>query len=654
MCCTCTTSVNIIKELSKIRGCPSIEDEDGTYMFGKLSLVSLLALTACGKSSDSGQDTGTQLTQEAHGKVAGIVVDTAGNPILGVSATAGDSAVITGADGVFIIPDVAPSAQLLVSFVKDGYAKNYSYVSLESFETVNTNITMLPITGEATVDSSQASEVSIEGSTLSFAANSFVTDSGETYSGNVRVQVTNLNPHTSDSVASPGDLSAVSFTNDDGASKSATTPSQLVSYGMVDVSLFGEDGEVLNVDEGSPTSVEISISNGDLPETYHLADGEEQVAWSFNPELGKWVEEDTGNIVERDGELFFQFEATHFSWWNCDQGFVPSCASGRVVDMLNFPVRGAEVICRGDQTTSKVTTDNQGYYVCDVMVGDNVTFGASTFVGGRTWGSSTSLFMDGEGSDSATCEPIPTIQIEVCRIAGSINVQNINSMTEEDVAALNGDAITAVFWEPPGDPEYCGNLWEDLNGCIAGSSDDIQNQFPESSIPGIPDEAQSVGAWLEVYNSAGLYRLERNYSEGLPVYINKGNQRPELEAGDVIDIVAPGDYDSYFGAWDINNALTMPEVAGFEIGGGVHIIDGVTSFDIEDSYETTVATAIVGNSINICRVENNRVSFDSSNLEAGIGGLGVTNIDEVFLEGPDGLPIRLQAFSGESVAIEVK
>jgi hypothetical protein len=623
-------------------------------MFGKLSLVSLLALTACGKSSETGQDTGAQLTQEAHGKVAGMVVDTDGNPVFGVSAMAGGNTVITGADGVFIIPDVAPSSRLLVSFVKDGYAKNYSYVSLESFETVNTNVTMLPITGEATVDSSIASEVSIEGSTLSFAANSFVTDSGETYVGNVRVQVTNLNPHTSDSTASPGDLSAVSFAYDDGVSKSTITPSQLVSYGMVDVSLFGEDGEALNVDEDTPTTVEISISNGDLPETYHLTDGESQVAWSFNPEFGKWVEEDTGNIVERDGELFFQFQATHFSWWNCDQGFVPSCASGRVVDMLNFPVRGAEVICRGDQSTSVVTTDNQGYYVCSILVGDTVNFGASTFVGGRTWGNSTSAFMDGEGSDSTTCEPIPTIEIEVCRIAGAINVQNVNSMTEEDVAALNGDAITAVFWEPPGDPEYCGNLWEDIDECIAGTTDDIQNQFPVSSIPGIPQTAQSVGAWLEVYNNSGMYRLERNYDEGLPIYVNSNNERPELEVGDMIDIEASGDYDSYFGAWDVNNILAVPSEAGFEVGGGVHTIDGVTSFDVEDSIGLTVATAIVGDSINICRVEGDRVTFNSSNLEPGFGGLDVSNIEEVFLEGPDGLPIRLATFSGESVAIEVE
>lgn len=623
-------------------------------MFGRLSLVSLLALTACGKSSETGQDTGIQLTQEAHGKVAGMVVDTEGNPIFGVSAVINGNTVITGVDGVFVIPDIEPSDRLLVSFIKNGYAKNYSYVSLESFETVNTNVTMLPITGEATIDSREASEVSIEGSTLSFSANSFVTESGDIYTGNVRVQVTNLDPHTQDSVASPGDLSAISFSSESGTSKTSSTPVQLVSYGMVDVSLFGEDGEVLNIEDDTPAAVEISISNGELPEIYQLANGDEQIAWSFNPELGKWIEEDAGNVVERDGELFFQFQATHFSWWNCDQGFVPSCASGRVVDMIDFPVRGAEVVCNGGQTTSKVTTDNQGYYVCDVMVGDNVTFGASTFVGGRTWDNSTSLFMDGEGSDSTTCEPIPTIQIEVCRIAGSINVQNVNSMTEEDVAAMNGDAVTAVFWEPPGNPEYCGAAWEDLEGCIVGTTNDIQNEFPESSIPGVPETAQSVGAWLEIYNDSIPYRLERSYSNGLPLYVNPDNKRPELEEGDMIDIEASGDYDSYFGAWEISDILAIPVEAGFEAGGGVHTVNGATTFEIEDSNDTTVATALVGSSINICRVEGDRVTFNSSDLEQGFGGLGVTNISEEFLEGPDGLPVRLSTFSGESVSIEVE
>ena len=37
--------------------------------------------------------------------------------------------------------------------------------------------------------------------------------------------------------------------------------------------------------------------------------------------------------------------------------------------------------------------------------------------------------MDGEGSSAAECEPIDTIQIDVCRIAGTVNVQNITGKT---------------------------------------------------------------------------------------------------------------------------------------------------------------------------------------------------------------------------------
>ena len=120
--------------------------------------------------------------------------------------------------------------------------------------------------------------------------------------------------------------------------KNTTAISQLVSYGMVDVTLFGSSGEELNISIKSPAFVEIPITNGDLPETYHLNSGDTQVSWSFDPVLGIWVEEGVGTVVEEDGKTFFQFEADHFSWWNCDQGLIPSCATGRVVDVLGFPI----------------------------------------------------------------------------------------------------------------------------------------------------------------------------------------------------------------------------------------------------------------------------------------------------------------------------
>jgi len=624
-------------------------------MFRQVSLISVLALASCGKSDDTA-DTSVPQNQEARGKIAGIVEDSAGLPLVGVLVSVQGISVSTSETGAFVIPDVEPSPRALVSFTKSGYAKNYSYVALSSFETANTNATLLEITGATTVQSDVSSVVEIEGTTVSFAANSFITSVGDVYSGEVRVEVTNLDPNSDDAIGAPGDLSAISFTDSD-TTKSAVTPSQLVSYGMVDVTLFGEDDEVLNVADSSPASVEISITNGDLPETYRMSDGDSQVAWSFIPEYGKWVEEGDGTVVERDGELFFQFQATHFSWWNCDQGFVPSCASGRVVDVVDFPIRGAQVACRGGQTTSIVTTDDNGYYVCDIMVGDTVNFGASTFVGGRNWTNGLSQFMDGEGTDATTCEPIPTIKIDVCRIAGAVNVQNVNAVTEEDSVAVNGDGITAVFWEPPGDPVFCENPWDaiDEGDCWVGTTGDIQQSFPDSAIPGIPETAQSVGTWLEVYdNSTNAYRLDRSYQQGLPVYVNEDNEKPELEAGSELDISAAGDYDSYFGEWDISRFATIPEAAEFEDNSGIQQLNGTQRIDIRNPSELTVARVMVEDSIAICRADEHGFTVDTSGLNNGFGGMDIMNVESELLAGPDGLPIRVQLFSGESLPVDVE
>ena len=101
-------------------------------------------------------------------------------------------------------------------------------------------------------------------------------------------------------------------------------------------------------------------------------------------------------VVEEDGVISFQFEASHFSWWNCDQGFVPFRV--HILDITGFPVRGAEAICDGAQSFSTATTDDDGYFVCSVLVGDEVTFTATTVVDNRLWSQETVQSMDGEGS----------------------------------------------------------------------------------------------------------------------------------------------------------------------------------------------------------------------------------------------------------------
>ena len=628
----------------------------------KIFTIGLL-LAACGGS----QNYDDVYTGESHGRISGIVTTTDGLPLSDVTVTAQDVEATTSADGTYTLLDVDAADTIVVQFSKQGYARNYKTTTLHSWETVASNASLLEADGFSVVNSAESSNVVfIEGTRVSFSENSFIDSDGNQYSGEVTVQVTHVDPSTPEVWGAPTDLTAIAQ-GSSGTDKDVTETLQLVSYGMIDVALFGEDGEELNISEDSPASLEIPITNGDLPDIYQLADGDTQSSWSFDTQRGMWIEEGVGNIVEEDGNTYFQFEASHFSWWNCDQGMVPSCASGRVVDITGFPIRGAEVTCDGTQSTSVAVTDDEGYYVCSVLVGDTVTFTGATVVDNRNWLQATSKFMDGEGSSAAECEPIEVIKIDVCRIAGTINVQNMDASNGID-RGLNSDTVGAFFWEPPGDPHYCDNLWESLDSgeCWVGSQEDVQSSFPEGAIPGIPDDSRSVGSWLEVRTPRDSYRIERENQAGQPTYVWESHEvngtevatnRTEFNDGDVLDVQAPGDYSSYFGAWDVQEFDTIPSSVHFDGNNASTLVLGSNSSISYsgNSEDSVIATALVGETTMVCKFDDDgHFNLNTNGLDEGIGGLAIQHVSTNLFQGPDGLPIRTQVFSGESIVIDVQ
>ena len=212
---------------------------------------------------------------ESHGRISGIVTTTDGLPLSGVTVTAQDVEATTSVDGVYTLLDVDPADTIVVQFSKQGYARNYTTTALQSWENVASNASLLEADGFAVVNGAESSNVFIEGTRVSFSENSFIDSDGNQYSGEVTVQVTHVNPSTSEILGAPTDLTAIAQGSSD-TTKDVTETLQLVSYGMVDVALFDEDGEELNISDDSPASLEIPITNGSLPEIYQLADGDTQ------------------------------------------------------------------------------------------------------------------------------------------------------------------------------------------------------------------------------------------------------------------------------------------------------------------------------------------------------------------------------------------
>ena len=631
-------------------------------------MIRLFTLGLLALGCRAGQNYDDVYEGPVHGKVSGLVTSIDGSPLSGVNVSAQDVSAVTSEDGTYTLLDMDPGENIVVQFSKEGYARNYTTATLHSWETAASNASLIEADGFVAIDSTTPSNVEVFGTKIRFLENSFFNSDGSQYTGEVTVQVTHVDPSTQEVWGAPTDLTAIGHsTPSDGRAKDVSNVSQLVSYGMVDVALFGSDGQELNISSDTPAFLEIPITNGDLPEVYQLTPGDTQASWSFDPQVGRWTEEGVGTIVEEDGVISFQFEASHFSWWNCDQGFVPSCASGRILDITGFPVRGAEVTCDGAQSFSTATTDDDGYFVCSVLVGDEVTFTATTVVDSRLWSQETIQFMDGEGSSAADCEPVKNLDIDVCRIAGTINVQNVVGTTEVE-AELHSDNVGGFFWEPPGDLKYCNDPLESLSvgECWSGTHEEVQRAFPEGAIPGIPVDSRTVGNWLEVRTEKERYRIDQESVDSQPNYtwdnfsfdgVEVVDQRPEFNAGDILDVQAPGDYSSYFGAWEAPGFAIIPTATNIDSNGDASLSLGANlsvSYDGYDQDEVFVS-AYSGDTQMFCKFEDDgNFTIQSTGLSSGWGGLSVFHLETDLLAGPDGLPIRTQVFSGGTIPLDIK
>ena len=153
----------------------------------KLFTIGLL-LAACGGS----QNYDDVYTGDSHGKISGVVTSTEGQPLAGVTVTAQDISAVTLEDGTYTLLDVSPSENIVVKFSKQGFAKNYTTTTIQSWETVSSNASLLEANGFSVIDSQQINTVNIEGTRVSFLENSFVNSDGSLYTGEVNVQVTHV------------------------------------------------------------------------------------------------------------------------------------------------------------------------------------------------------------------------------------------------------------------------------------------------------------------------------------------------------------------------------------------------------------------------------------------------------------------------------
>ena len=342
-----------------------------TFMFMAL-LMMLMTFASCSKlqdllneGDDDDDDGGINPPELVEGRMedialSGIVRDASGTPIEGVSIVSGSSAATTNTDGFFEFDQIQVVSVLndrsVVRFSKAGYFDVVRSMDADddaadgaSWEVVmcrkeNNDFTSIKTYSSSSDQTLQAGEMKIDMPQDGYK----VDGTGAGYTGKVKSEMVYLDPNNErfSEMMPGGDLAAV---------RSDNSSVQLVSYGMTDLNMYAENGDKLQLKDGSKAKLTFPIPAGmgeNPPASIPL--------WSFNEKTGLWEEEGSAAL---QGNVYVG-EVAHFSWVNLDYPERQGTVYGYVKDDTGKILPGIRLNI-GQLLTSTVTQSN-GYYSHEV------------------------------------------------------------------------------------------------------------------------------------------------------------------------------------------------------------------------------------------------------------------------------------------------
>lgn len=292
------------------------------YLLSTLLIAVAFLLNACINGATSPQDPSSTATIST--SIGGVVTDEQGSPMAGVAVTAHGATTSTNAQGVYLFKNVSvPSERACVIAHKSGY-----FTAAHAEWPKQNGVTMVQIAMQkakitTTFSASVGGTATASASSVEFPANAVATTSGASYNGMVSVAVAYLTPDERTSFQQ-------FFAGDAAARRTDNTITELLSYGVLRVQLFGASGEQLQLKAGSTATLRFSI-----PIRLASSQPSSIPLWYFDESLGMWKEEGQATL---QGDTYVG-SVSHFTDWNLD---VPSakrayvegtvrCAANRLV-----------------------------------------------------------------------------------------------------------------------------------------------------------------------------------------------------------------------------------------------------------------------------------------------------------------------------------
>lgn len=341
-----------------------------TFVFMAL-LMMLMTFASCSKiqdllnegdddDDDSGGINPPELVEGRMEDIAlsGIVRDASGTPIEGVSIVSGSSAATTNTDGFFEFDQIqvvsAQNDRSVVRFSKAGYFDVVRSMDADdaegaSWEVVmckkeNNDFTSIKTYSSSSDQTLQAGEMKIDMPQDGYK----VDGTGAGYTGKVKSEMVYLDPNNDrfSEMMPGGDLAAV---------RSDNSSAQLVSYGMTDLNMYAENGDKLQLKDGSKAKLTFPIPAGmgeNPPASIPL--------WSFNEKTGLWEEEGSATL---QGNVYVG-EVSHFSWVNLDYPEKQGTVYGYVKDDTGKVLPGVRLSI--GQLLASTVSKSDGYYSHEV------------------------------------------------------------------------------------------------------------------------------------------------------------------------------------------------------------------------------------------------------------------------------------------------
>ena len=343
-----------------------------TFVFMAL-LMMLMTFASCSKlqdllnegDDDDDDDGGINPPELVEGRMedialSGIVRDASGTPIEGVSIVSGSSAATTNTDGFFEFDQIqvvsVQNDRSVVRFSKAGYFDVVRSMDADddaadgaSWEVVmcrkeNNDFTSIKTYSSSSDQTLQAGEMKIDMPQDGYK----VDGTGAGYTGKVKSEMVYLDPNNERfaEMMPGGDLAAV---------RSDNSSAQLISYGMTDLNMYAENGDKLQLKEGSKAKLTFPIPAGmgeNPPASIPL--------WSFNEKTGLWEEEGSAAL---QGNVYVG-EVAHFSWVNLDYPEKQGTVYGYVKDDTGKVLPGVRLSI--GQLLASTVTKSDGYYSHEV------------------------------------------------------------------------------------------------------------------------------------------------------------------------------------------------------------------------------------------------------------------------------------------------